>query len=478
MLKNYRKDSTMRGGKLEGTGKKILLGGVVSCLLWFSACTPEEEIFTEEAVQLQFDRDTVQFDTLFTTRGSTSQLLTVYNSNRNAVTIASVATGRGNASPYTVTLNGNPGQQFENIRLLGGDSLLLLVEVFIDPQDENLPFLEKDSLVFRVNGNQQDVKLIAWGQDAHFHQGWIISQDTTLRGDRPFVIQDSLWIEPDVTVKVDSGARFFFDNGAFALVQGTLKTEGTVTAPVIFRNVRTDGNFGNAFGQWDGITFTTTSRNNVLRHTYVRSAINGVVINTPDADTIPDLILANVIIENMAGYGLLAIGSDVDVYNTQINRCVLGLAYNVGNGYYRYRHCTLDNSGIRFAREDEWYGLAFSELLPEQLDDLQVSNQPFYAELTNSILWGILDDELIRNIVSENSIISLNANLLKYADATLAGNIFNENPLFADPVIAHYQLDTLSPAINQGIPTSILTDLKGARRDDQPDLGAYEYQIP
>ncbi|MGB3585522.1 MAG: choice-of-anchor Q domain-containing protein [Tunicatimonas sp.] len=463
---------------VDGRGM-VLIATVVSLLIWLSACTPEEEIFTDEVVQLQFNEDTIHFDTLFASRGSTSQFLKVYNTSSNAINISRVAIGRGSNSPYTLFLGGNSSQQFENVQLLGGDSLFLFVEVLIDPQDQDLPFLVKDSLVFQVNGSQQDVKLIAWGQDAHFHRGWIISQDTTLRGDRPFVIQDSLWIEPNVTVKVDSGARFFFDDNAFALVRGTLQTEGTVTSPVVFRNVRTDGDYENSFGQWDGITFTTTSQNNILKHTYVRNAINGIVINTPDADTIPDLILANSIIENMAGYGLLAIGSDVESYNTIIHRCILGLAYNLGNGYYRYRHCTFENGStprsIPIPREDEWYGLAFAEALPEQLTNVEVSNQPFYAELTNSILWGSLNDELILSISSEVSTVSLNANLLKYTDTTIAGNIFNKDPLFVDPAIAQFQLDTLSPAINQGIRTSILKDFNGALRDEQPDLGAYEY---
>lgn len=489
MLKSYRKGKIMTGRKSEpritpelirgGGSWRILFGITISYLLWFSACTPEEEVFTDEAVQLQFDEDTIHFDTLFTSQGSTSEWLTIYNPNRNAVTISEIALGHRTISPYTLFLNGVSGQQFEDIRVLGNDSLLVFVEVLIDPQDQDLPFLVKDSLTFRVNGNQQDVKLIAWGQDAQFHRGWVISQDTTLRGDRPFVIQDSLWIEPDVTVKVDSGAQFFFDNNAFALVRGTLQTEGTLTAPVVFRNVRTDGLYENGFGQWDGMTFTTTSRNNILRYTHVRNAINGIVINTPDADTIPDLILANSIIENMAGYGLLAVGSDIDAYNTLIYRCILGLTYNLGNGYYRYRHCTFENGStprsIPIAREEEWYSLAFAEALPEQLANAEVSNQPFYAELTNSILWGNLDDELILSISSEGSTVSLNNNLLKYTDTTILGNIFNEDPLFIDPIIAQYQLDTLSPAINQGIKTSILTDLNGAKRDDQPDLGAYEY---
>jgi hypothetical protein len=139
------------------------------CLCWF--CTPEEEMITSSGnIHLTFSEDTVSFDTIFTTRGSTTQWLTVRNPNRNAVEVTSIALAGGDSSPYKVYVNGKSGTDFTNQLLLGKDSMLVLVEVTIDPADQNLPFLVKDSLVFNTNGNAQDVKLNAWGQDAHFLQ--------------------------------------------------------------------------------------------------------------------------------------------------------------------------------------------------------------------------------------------------------------------------------------------------------------------
>ena len=454
---------------------KGVLPWLLAVWLLTVACTPEEEIITDSSsARLSFSADTIQFDTLFTTIGSTSQLLKVYNPNRNAVTISAVETGGGSSSSYTVLLDGQPGQRFEDVRVLGGDSLLLIVEVLIDPQDQNLPFLVKDSLTFRVNGNLQDVKLVAWGQDAHFRRGWVLTQDTLLSGSRPFVIQDSLWIAPEVTVKVDSGASFFFDNRAFGLINGSLQTAGTVNAPVVFRNIRTDGAYENAPGQWEGLTFTQLSQNNQLKHTFVRNAINGIVINTPDADTIPNLTLANCVIENMAGYGLIAIGSDVDAYNSLFHSCILGLAYNVGRGYYRYRHCTFDNNNLAYPREDEWFSVAFSDTI----SDFEVSMQPFYGEMTNNILWGSLTDELLLVQSRPETAIQISANILKSSDDSLEENIYNEDPMFVDPVTFQYELDSLSPAVDQGVRTSITQDINAKQRDDQPDLGAFEYQKP
>ncbi|MEO0332735.1 MAG: choice-of-anchor Q domain-containing protein, partial [Bacteroidota bacterium] len=111
-----------------------------------------------------------------------------------------------------------------------------------------------------------------------------------------------------------------------------------------------------------------------------------------------------------------------------------------------------------------------------ELATLEVSSHPFYGELTNSIVWGDLADEFLGSAPSATSETQILANLLKTADTTRSNNIYNKDPLFIDPIIFQYELDSLSPAINQGIKASILTDLNGAARDNQPDLGAYEYQ--
>ena len=454
---------------------------VVGTGLWLAACTPEEEIITDDpSVKLYFSQDTIQFDTLFSTLGSTSQILKVYNPSQNAVTISSIETGTGSNSPYTIYINGQPGRRFENTRLLGGDSLYVMVEVLIDPQNQNLPFLVKDSLVFQVNSNQQDVKLEAWGQDAHFHRSWIITQDTTLRSERPFVILDSLWINPNVTVTVDSGAHFFFDNGAFALVNGTLQTSGTINAPVVFRNIRTDGAYDNAFGQWEGLIFTYLSQDNLFQYTNVHNAINGILINTPDADTIPNLTLANCVIKNMAGYGIAAVGADIDVYNTLMHDCILGAAYNVGRGYYRYQHCTFDNTNLnlkyRYQRDEDWVSVAFADTTTSL--DYTASPHAFYGELTNSIVWGDMDEELATAQIFEEGVFRISTNLIKGSKDKIEGNIYNEDPLFVDPVIARYELDSLSPAIDRGINTFITKDLAGNVRDETPDLGVYEYSKP
>lgn len=50
---------------------------------------------------------------------------------------------------------------------MAGDSLFVFVQVTVDPTGSTSPLLIKDSVIFETNGNIQDVKLTAIGQDVY-----------------------------------------------------------------------------------------------------------------------------------------------------------------------------------------------------------------------------------------------------------------------------------------------------------------------
>ena len=52
---------------------------------------------------------------------------------------------------------------------LGIVSVFLFIEVTIDPSSNTTPYILSDSLIFEIGNNIQSVKLVAWGQDAHFY---------------------------------------------------------------------------------------------------------------------------------------------------------------------------------------------------------------------------------------------------------------------------------------------------------------------
>ena len=69
----------------------------------------KEEITTNPSVKLTFSADTVVFDTVFATIGTTTRYLMVYNNDKNRVKIASVRLAGGSSSPFELNIDFRPG---------------------------------------------------------------------------------------------------------------------------------------------------------------------------------------------------------------------------------------------------------------------------------------------------------------------------------------------------------------------------------
>lgn len=451
-------------------GLWLLLGWVIG--LFSLSCTPEEELITEnESAVLSFSQDTVLFDTLFTTQKSITQSLKIYNPESRAVE-TSIQLSGGKDSPYTIYVNGEKGVNFENVLLRGKDSLLILVEASIDPRDESLPFLVKDSLLFSTNGNEQNVKLLSWGQDAYFIKHWHIQENIRLATDRPYVIMDSIWVKENILLEIPAGAKLYFETGSSLWVDGSLQVQGNAEQAVLFTHARQDGAYANGPGQWQGILMSEKSQNHVIDYAIIRNAEVGLFINKADEDTIPDLRVSNTVIENMSVNGILAVNADIDAYNLLVNHCVVNTVGCFGKGYYRYIHCTFANDALAFARQGPT--LYFSDTL-QAIPSL---NQSFHLVLENNIIWGNMNNELRITMEGANSELEVGHNLIKAEEGAFPyaeSNIFNEEPQFKDPAIYLYALDSTSAAIDKGITTPVKKDILSKDRDGQPDLGAYEY---
>ncbi len=450
------------------------------------SCTPEEEqISFDTSAKLRFSTDTVFFDTLFTTLGSVTKRFRVYNDAENAVNISEVSLGENINSPFSIYVNGLAGPQVNNVRLLGKDSLLVLVEVSIDPRSENLPFLVTDQINFTTNGNNQNVKLVAWGQEANFLRDSVLACNTTFTADKPYVIYNSILVDEGCTLTIEPGTKIYSHNGSFIFIRGSIQAIGNPENRITFTNDRFEPPFDNAPGQWGGMIFLEGSNNNIIEYSDIRNANVGIYLGTPDEDQIPDLVLGHTRIENIGGnsvipsidelvqpgYGILAITSDLYAYNVLVNNCQLSTVANLAGGNYRYEHCTFANFSFDFFRRDAAMVLSDNLLLGDNsalIADLDVL-------MTNSILWGSLREELLVSN-SEQSIVNIvfNNNILKTELAAFIEGNSIENPKFFDPQEYQYQLDTLSPAKDVGLLLPIITDLEGKTRDTQPDLGAFE----
>jgi len=438
------------------------------------ACQPEEEIIDRSpSSELHFTSDTVLFDTIFTSIGSVTKRFRVLNPNENAILIDRIYLGGGSDSQYEITLNGRQGDEFENETLLGMDSMLVLVKVNIDPEDQDLPFLVEDSVIFEVNTQRNDVKLLTWGQAANFLNDSILSCESNWTKNRPYVILNNILIDSLCRLTIEKGVEIYLGNASNIFVQGTIVVSGDSVEPVIFSSIRQDEAFINTPGQWGGIFLLEGSKNNKVTHAVIRNGNIGFRIGTPDTDTIPDLVVSNTVIENMLTAGVLSFTSDLLMSNTLVHNCGNWTVANLAGGNYTYHHCTFSDLSLSTFRDEPT--VSWSDNLVLNNDELLVDD--FYVELRNSIIWGVLENEISLSASQQANFTILTGNNILKTDLTdifETQNILNLNPKFLQPRTGNYRLDTLSPAIDAGVELGYPFDLRGKPRDQQPDLGAFE----
>ncbi|MFD2999905.1 hypothetical protein ACFS7Z_06010 [Pontibacter toksunensis] len=441
-------------------------------LLSLISCEPRDEaITTDPAAVLEFSADTVLFDTVFVSRGSITKRLKVYNRNEKAVRISEITLAGAAASPYQLTINGVQSPLANNVELRGGDSLYVLVKVNINPTDENLPFLVADSILFQTNGRQQNVKLVAYGQNAYFHRKGTIGE-AVWESDKPHVLLDSVLVQEGATLTVKRGARIYGSNKSVLLVNGRLLVEGTPEERVVFAGYRQEEAYKTAPGQWEGIRILTRSSNNELKYADIRNTRYGLRIGNPGkAGTVVEgCEIAYAFID-----GIIAFTSDVKVTNTLIHNCGQYGFGGLGGGNYEVLYTTIVSYNSKTVRETPLF------VVTDFIPGTEIKNQPTSLRLVNSIIYSdsyTIKDEVLVSPVAAVTEISNNLLLTEVYKEVFAlnGNKLNEAPKFKAPAQADFSLDTLSPASSAAIylPT-VPADLKGTSRSTtQPDAGALE----
>lgn len=468
---------------MQRSFRKVLNLFMIQMVVFMAfSCLDEPEYSTDPQDKLTYSTDTLQFDTLFTTKGSTFRRLRIYNLNEQAIKIDRLAIAGGENSPYQIYLSGLEGSTFENVTVNAMDSLLLLAEVTIDPANEQLPFLVKDSITLSYNSRMDHVKAISWGQQANFLKDTVLSGQINWAKGLPYVLQGTVLVDTLSELNISPGTRIYGDNDALLAIRGKVNAVGdTAENRIRFTSIREDEPFDNSPGQWFGIVILEGSDQNLFEFTDVRNAQFGFRLQTRDEDSIADLTLSSVAIENMAQYGILAFNADIEMVNSTISYCALGSFAGLSGGNYSIIHSALVYynavNGIQLFRNDGQTVLQFS-------DNIVINDQPVFSplnvQIVNSIIWSDTNTEeeisLANGGLAPFSLL-ISSSILKTSNTDLGinGNILNQDPRFADRFIYDFRLDTLSPAIDNGLALGIETDFRRFNRDlNTPDIGAFE----
>lgn len=459
----------------------------------FFACQEDHDDFSDSPNDLlAFSHDTLSFDTLFSTIGSTTKKIMIYNRNKKALKIQSIQLmGAGN-SGFRINVDGRMGSLFSDVEIQAQDSLFLFVETTAAENQDTQPIIIMDSIQFVTNTVRQQVILQAYGQDAYIYKGgMIIESDSILNNDKPILLYDSLVVRPDISLTIPEGTTLYLHDKARLDIYGKLIINGSVDKPVTIRGDRLDKVLNISYdkqpGQWQGIYFHTDSYDNEIHHARIRNGYYGIVCDSSDVAQ-SKLKISNTVLSNVYNNLLEATHSRVEVENSELSNAGGALLYLTG-GSYSFTHCTMANYFTWSSRLGASVQLGNYQKQGETVIPLPLQK----ADFLNCIIYGLNTKEIQFNNAGEEEhpgigfAYKFDYCLLKmdYKDlntSQVSNYKLNEDPKFRtidrDTYSYDYRLQQGSPAIDAGSSAYLLSpDLYNTPRPQgtAPDPGAYEW---
>lgn len=449
------------------------------------SCKTDLDVTTSTSAKLEFSTDTILFDTVFTTVGSITKRIKIYNRNSSAINISKAdLVDSTSFAKYRLNIDGYSGNHLRNIEIPANDSLFGFVEITVkgNASSSNLPFFVSEQLTFETNTNIQKVELVAFGQNAHFFVDSIITGNQTWTNDLPYVIYGGILVDTLSSLTINPGVKIYMHKNAIILSKGTLEMNGTLQDSIIIQGDRRESQFYNEPGQWNSIQFLPGSTNNKINYTTIKGSVYGVIVGTfPIYGIQPQLTLTNSIIKYSTVTGMYLIDGNVNAYNNLVFACGQYALLTQFGGTYSIIHNTFAQTNSFTSRQTPAVAIT---------DYLLINDVPFTDALNmvfkNNIVTGSLKDEYYTESKSTStSSIITEFNLLKTTKTWASSNLINKDPLFKDPSITlsnnfteNYRLKAGSIARGkaeyQNSPAVLLNDADGVSRLNPSTIGCYE----
>lgn len=514
--------------------RSIFILILVSILTLLASCR-KDFVFEPSKGTLEFSKDTVYLDTVFTNVGSSTYTLKVYNKSNADIKIPKIQLGKGNASKYRMMIDGmegvdednsghGDGKIFNNVELLAKDSLYIFIETTAEVANANpTDFLYTDQIKFDEGSNLQTVELVTLIQDAIFLYpqkfidattqavtyeslplgedaiyGFILdhndhNDEYVWTKNKPYVIYGYAGIPDGETLNVEAGARIYFhaNSGIIVGSGGSLKINGAVSTTeslekeVIFKGDRLEPEYADVPGQWGLIWMSQGSVNNQINHLTLKNATVGILVGDVENATNTTLKIDNTQIYNCSNVGILARTAKIEGTNLVINSAGQASIACTEGGSYSFKHCTFNN---------DWSSSRQMAVLISNfrtVDDVYIPVNLNQAEFNNCIIYGSNPVEMILdkkdganfNYQFNNCLVKFNDSGTILATNTLYdairnqlnGNIKNKNPNFFNRNQNKLNIDDSSAAFAKGNTLYLVPfDILGSTRTLPPDIGAYQ----
>ncbi len=499
--------------------KAYLLVFLVITLLYCS-CRQDFD-YTKSNGNLEFSKDTVLLDTVFSSIGSSTYTLKVYNRSDQDINIPTIGLKQGDKSRYRLNVDGEAGHHFTNTPLFAHDSLYIFIEVTFHLQEQDpQEFLYSDAIQFDNENHLQEVQLLTLVQDAIFlfpkksinggqktfalsltHSGEetrvegfeLRDSELNLTNEKPYVIYGYATVPKNKTLYIGEGARLYFYNNSGLLIQNSasIQIKGKLSEnnklqerEVIFEGHRLEPEYSDISGQWGGVWIAKGSIDNSIEYLTLKNATLGLMVQGDATANASSLTIKNSKIFNSQNINLWGQSAIINAENM-----VLGSAGNISlycnmGGQYSFIHSTIAN----------YWRNGYRNNAALHIDNYSTVNGNAYdlskADFKNCIIYGnsarelnldmdpskefqyYFENCLIRfSDISENDLYDFN-NKARYKNILL-----NLDPKFEAATKNNFLIDITSNAINAGnLESAVLVplDILGNNRTENPDLGAFE----
>jgi len=480
---------------------------------------------------LEFSKDTVFLDTVFSNIGSSTYTLKVFNRSKEDISIPIIGLAEGEQSGYRLNVGGGAGKVFTDVPIMAKDSLFIFIETTFDVSEREMnEYLYTDVLQFDKGDNLQKIPLITLIRDAVFlfpsntsygvkeniilgldtngeeirAKGFELSEDQlTFTNAKPYVIYGYAVVPEKKTLRIDAGVRVHFhkDSGILVRPESILQINGELSSDslalekeVIFEGDRLEPEFENVPGQWGGIWIAHGSTGNTIDHLTVKNATIGLRVEGDGVLQTPTMTIKNTQIYNSSRFNLWGISAFIKGENLVLGSAGANSLYCNLGGDYSFVHTTIANYWTDSFRNGAALTIDNKKI---DLSGIEYNYNLTRANFQNCIIDGNGEVELILNSNGSNTFNYYFSNCLirfdkkneepnddslydfddldKYLD-----NLINEKVKFKDAIKGDFRLTPSSPAIdNADVETalSVPLDILGIDRTKLPEIGAYEFKI-
>ncbi|MGZ3921684.1 MAG: hypothetical protein ACXVC7_15395, partial [Bacteroidia bacterium] len=325
----------------------------------------KDKFTTDSSATVHMSQDSVLFDTVFTTIGSSTKNIRIVNNNSQKIKIASLTLQSGGTTGFKLNVDGVPGTSFSDLEIAAHDSMYIFIQVNVNPTNQNSPLIISDAINLTVNGNQKSVYLEAWGQDAYYHRpttaikfadGSYLAYSTVSSGtnvtvtwtnDKPHVIYGYLVVDSTQKLIMNAGTRVYFNYKAALWVYryGELQVLGQKGNEVTFQGARRELDYADEPGQWDRIWINEGSTNNIIDYAIIKNGYIGVQAELFGSNFYEPkkLTITNTKIQNMSLWGIYGLAFNIYGGNNVVSNCQeYSMNLQLG-GSYKFYQCTFSN---------------------------------------------------------------------------------------------------------------------------------------